>query len=239
MMEKGRKGRNFIKPLMFGILLCLAFVGVSYLAFYRYTEKDEAEYRHLMLISNPTLAENKEILPYTARQKRIDVQKDFTYMREEAPLKIRMYSREAELIFERQEKTASIIEEMLGIRIFMQEELYYLLPDGREVVFDAGNFFSKESALEIEAQIDMRPMQVLRYLEANSGSYSYNSKVCKANHVIVERYIEEGHELPKNVKSGQLIFRGMADSVEFKLSGGEPEFTAMQMKASIMSPGKL
>lgn len=245
-MGKTGGGVYFGGYLLAGIAFCFLCGLAAYLTLFRYTPGDEAEYRRLMMVSNPTLAGNAEPVPYTARQKRFGVQKDFSYVQGGIPLHVLLLSKEAELILDRQDDSTQVIEEMHGIKVYMQEELFYTLPDGQEVVSTAQGGLrlrnmpqQSEEALPPLAEATMQPMQIVRYLEAESGSFSYKSDRCTAKNVLVERYVMPGHSLVQSFQGGRQISKGIAEAVEFTMSGEDPQFTAKQLKATVFVPGRM
>lgn len=245
-MEKRKKGFYFIGALCWGAAFCAVCGAAVYGALFRYTPQDEEEYRSLLLASNPAQAGDVQQTPYTARQKRYGVKKEFTYVKNGTPLNICLQSREAELVLDRQVEATQVIEEMRGIKIFMQEELFYVLSDGREaLLLENGKLLLRNAppdkagswvALGSEAAV---PMQIVRYLEAETGSYSYKSDKCSAAEVLVERYLLPGHRLTGSLLQGQLILKGVAESVEFVMAGDDPHLVARRLNASVIMPGRL
>lgn len=228
------------------IAFCLLCAAMTYYALFTSTARDEKEYRRLMLVSNPSLAGDDGEAPYIARQKREGVQKDFSYLKGANLLKVRLVSCEAELVLDKQKESTQIVEEMCGIKAYMQEELFYLLSDGREASLQAnGRLLIKGApAKEKTSWLSLddpgaKPMQQLRYLEAASGFYSYKSDRCVAHNVLIERYLIEGHELTEDFSGACLILKGTAAKVEFTMDGQDPHFTAENLKASISMPERI
>lgn len=245
-MGKRGLGFYFFWPLCISAAFCCVCFVSFYYVFFHFTPEDNNEYLSLLLASNPAQVGSVEEAPYTARQKRYGVQKDFTYERNGMPLKVSLQSVEAELVLNRQEKATQLSENMRELRVLMQEELFYQFPDGREALLhSSGKLFFRNAPLDkSESWIsfeknDLQPMQVVRYLQADSGSYSYKSDKCTAQHVIVEKYIVTGHELRDNFEGAQVIMKGVADHVEFLMTGDDPHLTIHSLKASILKPGEM
>lgn len=244
-MREGRRGFYFKGTLLVSLACCVAGALAAYLFLFNYGSQDEQEYHRLMLVSNPTLAGASEQEPYTARQERVGVRKDFSFMRNGVPLKVRLTSDEAELVLDRGESSTQIIEEMHGVKAFMQEELFYILSDGREALLHSSGRLllrgapADDTSSWVALQGGERPMQIMRYLEADSGAYFYKTDQCKADHVIVTRYVMPGHELGFDFSQGQQILKGLADSVEFSMAGDDPHFTAQRLKATVFMPGRM
>lgn len=241
MNKREGSSQFFAGPLLVGIAIvfsCLAVVGFL---LSRHTAEDKKEYRRLMLISNPTLAGQSEQASYTARQKRVGVQKDFTYQSKDTSLKMRLFSKEAELILDQQDEGTQIVEEMRNVTVYMQEELYYVLADGRSAHLQPnGKLLLKGASPDLQTSwisLDdsrIQPMQIVRFLQAEKGAYFYKSDRCRAEDVWIERFVLAGHELDlTKIKTGRLVLKGHADTVEFIMAGDDPKFSAQHFKAEI------
>ncbi len=128
----------------------------------------------------------------------------------------------------------------------MQEEIFYMLKDGREATLqENGKLLVKgASPKSADAWLNAdtagaKPMQILRYLEADAGSYFYKNDTCIASNVLIERFVLEGHTLTVDLSKGSRIFKAIADNVEFSMNGNDPQFTAKQMKAIVFMPEKM
>jgi hypothetical protein len=138
-----------------------------------------------------------------SEQKREGVSKHIWYQ-ENNPLYIRIVSQESELFFFSQNNQMEVIEQLGNVVCLMQEDLY----------------FEKE-----------KPMQRVRYLEAESASYNYNTHLFVAEEAELWTFQLPGHELPKTVMGNTPILHATAQSVEFSLKGDQLNFLAHRMKA--------
>lgn len=178
--------------------------------------------------------------PYQAKQKRVNVQKDVMYNQGISRLHICLKAKEAQMVLDRNEDSSELIEHMNNVTCAMQEEIFYQLPDGREVVKDSNDRFLlknanpalTESFVDLEAT-SLKPMQVVRFLEADEASYFYQSDLFKASNVMITRFVAPGHELQKTWKEKQLLMKGIADSVDFSLNGKDLNFKATKLKATM------
>ncbi|HEY4832460.1 MAG TPA: hypothetical protein VIH61_07885, partial [Waddliaceae bacterium] len=149
--------------------------------------------------------ENKESLLSYSQQKREKVRKQIWYQ-DTSPLYFRIDSDESELFFFRQNNEVEVVEQLGKVVCIMQEELYF---DGA------------------------KPMQRVRYLEADQACYNYNSHLFVAEDVRLWKYQLEGHEPPTQFKKTHPLMHATAHSIEFSLRGKKLDFTAHQMRAAV------
>jgi len=149
--------------------------------------------------------ESHEKLMSYSQQTRSDVRKQIWYQ-DETPLYMRIDSGESELFFFRQDNKVEVIEQLGKVTSIMQEELYYA----------AG-----------------KPMQKVRYLEAQRACYNYNSHLFVAEDVKLWKYQLEGHTPPETIQGATPLMRATAHSVEFTLKGEKLDFIAHQMRATV------
>lgn len=147
---------------------------------------------------------NDDILSYS-QQKREKVRKEIWYQ-DDSPLYFCIDSAESELFFFKQENQIEVVEQLADVSCVMQEELYYV----------AG-----------------KPMQKIRYLEAEKACYNYTSNLFIAEDVKLWNYQLEGHIPPKDLSSLEASMRATAHSVEFTLKGKKLDFTAHKMRAVV------
>lgn len=147
---------------------------------------------------------------------------------------IRIESDESELFFFHQDNQIEIVEEFAAVRSAIQEEVYFILPDGREAVKHAnGNFYLRGKETLIDPTLPgLKPMQVVRYLEAEKACYNYNTQLFSARVVKLWKYRLEGNEMAVEFDEKSPIMSGTAHSVEFSLQGKELDFHAYRMRAT-------
>jgi hypothetical protein len=146
------------------------------------------------------------LLSYS-QQKREGVCKQIWYQ-DDGPLYFRINSEESELFFFRQSNRVEVVEQLGKVTCLMQEELYYE---------------------------NDKPMQRVRYLEAERAIYNYNSHLFVAEDAKLTKYQLEGHTPPTEIKHVNPLMRMKAQSVEFSLKGEKLNFIAHQMKATVNS----
>jgi len=139
-----------------------------------------------------------------SQQKREGVSKQIWYQ-DDSPLYFQIVSDESELFFFRQNNTVEVVEELGKVTCVMQEELYF---EGT------------------------KPMQKVRYLEAERASYNYNNQLFVAEEVELWKYQLEGHEPPTHFHS-PAVMHAKAQSIEFTLKGEKLNFVAHRMKATV------
>lgn len=106
------------------------------------------------------------------------------------------------------EHKAEMVENLQGIKCWMQDKLYYTANQEQ-------------------------PMQQMRYLEADQGTYRYNSQHFDANSVSIFIMNLAGHSLNFRAGPNDAFLRGIAQNVTFAIDDGTPTFQAKNFKASI------
>ena len=140
----------------------------------------------------------------STKQHRKGVKKDIWFMKEGERLQFHISSDESELLFENQE----VIEKMKGMSCILQEELFYLTPDGQE---------------------EAVPMQIVRYIEADNAVYHYQNDLLEAEDVKIFRYKLPGHHLVESFTE-EPTMRAIAKSVEISVLSKELSFKAKKMR---------
>lgn len=178
--------------------------------------------------------------PYQAKQKRVKVQKDVMYYQGESRLHICLKAKEAQMVLDRQEESSELVEHMNGVTCSMQEEVFYELPDGREAVMHSdGRLLLKNANPENDESFvafdlaQAKPMQIIRFMEADKASYFYQFDLFKASDVTITRFVAPGHQLQESWKDKKIMMKGVADSVHFSLNGKDLNFKATKLKATM------
>lgn len=217
-----------------GLFLCLGAASLWHMS--RLDSKSMEEYSRLMSVFDPSA--DPEPISYQAKQNKSHLQKDIILIKNGEPLHLRLRARDSQLVYDQQPDGVQMIEKMHGVNCVMQEELYYILPDGREVVRHEKGIWkmrhteaSDPSSFVSLENMDLKPMQVIRYLEAEDAAYYYKDDLCIANEVSFSRYAHPGHDLVENFDSGKLLMDGIADKIEFSLSA-HLTFKVYGMRAS-------
>lgn len=217
-------------------LLCLVYL---YITLGRIDDVDRLAYQTLSESMDGSDAESS----YTSRQQRQGLQKDLLYSDKGQRLQMRLKSDLAELSLDHHDGKVDIVENMHGVTCYIQEELFYSLPDGREAFKQVdGRLLIKhskpdDSSAWISADASgVKPMQIIRFLEADTAFYYYRNDKFVAENVKVTRYITSGHTIEEAVKEQELIMSGLAAWVEFNVK--EANFKAYQLKAKFYSPSR-
>lgn len=237
-MKPSTTARHMFKTHLLAALLALALVGgIIGIGLFRFNARDLKSYQRLVEKSAP---QKKGALISYSQQMRHNVSKE-VWFRDDDPLHLHIHARDSELFFFQDDarKTIEVVEEMHSIRCAMQEELFYLLPDGREVVKNENGcfFLKRKDSSEPKVAIDpltsgLIPVQYLRYFEAEKASYNYNSQLFVAQSVKLWKYRMPGHTLPLSLAGQTPLMSGTAQSVEFLLKGEKMNFTAHVLKAT-------
>lgn len=222
---------------LFAVSLALALVGTTIgIGLFRFNSFDLAAYQRLVERSSP---QKKGGLSTYSQQVRYNVNKE-VWFHENDPLHFNIQAEESELfLFHDDKNNVEVIEEMHKVHCTMQEELFYLLPDGREAVKEGdGKLFlrggkTNEPRLLIDSELPgLIPMQLVRYFEAEKASYNYTSQLFCAKSVKLWKYRLQGHNPPISFDRETPLMSGTARSVEFLMKGKELNFTAHTLKAT-------
>lgn len=234
---------SFRFKLSLGLLILLLGIAFWYLG--KVSEHDMKEYYGLMAESE-TSSENTK--PYTARQERQGIQKDLLFRKGENYLQLRLKAEKAQLVLDHQETHTYVIEHMQKVKCWMQEELYYVLPDGREAVPQSNGKLLIRASDETDpiswVSKDMPGLklkEIIRYIEADEAQYHYKDDHFIANLVKIVRFSRPGQELQEFNKEARLLMQGTASKVEFSLKDKDKDlnFQAHNLKAVFFDLGKM
>ena len=196
-----------------GTIFLIGATVSSYHFLFSYDASDEQEYWTLMEESDPTLS-NAAATPYTAKQERQQLHKHMWTNSAAGNLELCIRSENAEFVLDRRDDSTDIIEHMHNVQCYMQEELFYLLPDGSEVMrqSDGGLVLrDSESSVRItEDGINLTPMQIIRYMEADAASYYYKTDQLVAEQVTISCFAVPGHELVESLDNITPLMSGIA-----------------------------
>lgn len=107
------------------------------------------------------------------------------------------------------ERKMELVENLKGIKCWMQDKLL------------------------LTSETQGAPLQQVRYLEAEEGTYLYNTQQFNADSVSLSFLRLPGHTLTFDVGPKDAFLRGIAQKVSFFISEGAPQFQAQNFKASI------
>lgn len=223
------------------VLFLSCLLAVESLFLFSFGEQESNEYWTLMKEANPKHTDTTS--PYQAKQLHQQVCKEVWFVEKEQRLKLRILSACAELVLDHQGDKTEIVEVMQDVNCYMQEELYYLTPEGTEIKKQANGQFilkdqSSEKIIQIADYSKLKPMQVIRYLQAAVAEYHYSTEFFLAKDVKIVRFIAPGHVLVETLSGGDLLMSGMAKSAEFSMAGGNIHFRASHFKASLHPKNK-
>ena len=243
-MMKRPEYNKFLQLTLFGsalLLPILTFGVVWYLT--RITSKEIEDYHQLM--DKVTQEKSNGKVNTTTSQEREKVHKNFLFSQDGERLQLTIFAARSKLALEPTENGVQTVEYMDEVICFMQEQLYYLLPDGREATLqDNGQLLIKNAdPKEISSWLEketpnLQPMQLIRYMKAKEAIYFYRKEEFLGKDVSISTYALPGHHLEEKISSEKPLMQGVAKSVEFSLAGKELNFKAHQMKASFFAnPG--
>lgn len=135
-----------------------------------------------------------------------------------------------------------VLETFQDAQGLIQEELYYILPSGKEVVYDDAGVLVYRGNKPLERDLDvslMRPMQHFRYFIAREAVYDFHTNQLIAEGVRFWTYTAEGHS---RVEDPMQLFpeaEGEASRMTFYVSGSgnQNQFSAEFLKIDIAPQG--
>ena len=179
----------------------ILFVVALFVGFTIWHVTDKDRVAYQELLESSNLTQ-KPLITYS-QQVRKKVCKEIWYQAA-SPLYFRIESDDSELFFFHQEGEVEVVEQLETVHCLMQEELYY---------------------------DDLKPMQLVRYMEAKRASYDYNTQLFVAEEVKLWRYRLEGHEPVLTLTDQEPLMSGTALSVEFTIKGKKLDFQAHHLRA--------
>ena len=191
-----------------------------------------------------THAPQKDRESYQATQARQNVIKTILLADGQERLHLQIKAKTAQLLVDKQEGHIDWLERMQNVDCIIQEELFYILADGKEATRrENGNLTlrgadqNNPSSWIHEEGTNLIPMQIIRWVQAEKAFYSYFTNRLTAEKVNFFRYRLPGHLLIFPSSKDQALVAGTANSASFSLAK-EINFQADQMKASFFSAGK-
>jgi hypothetical protein len=233
-----------MKFRLLSLISVLVFVGALaavYGLLFSFTPGDKGEYWKVMANADPAHSEAPST-PYIAKQQHRQTHKDIWYNQKGQRLHMSLHSADAELVLDHHDNTTEVVEHMYDVKCYMQEELYYMLPDGREVEYRTDGQLRLRrgdvNAVILANNKELKPKQIIRYMEAANAAYYYNGDRFVADNVRISQFSAPGHTLVKSITGFKPIMSGLAKSAEFSLVGNDLNFTAHQLKARLHTTGK-
>lgn len=205
------------------------------------SQESSQEYRQLMEKARPAPKEIHEHHHLSSSQKHQQIQREIIWNNGEERLQALLSYDNSDFVFGHEGDRNEVIENMHRVSGYMQEELFYQLKDGREVVVQADHTWKLRNGdpymLEANEEKDWKPMQLIRYFEAEKASYHYRADLFIAHEVKLTRFKAPGHLLITTLKGYHPLMQGVAKSIEFSLASKKPNFTATSLKASFVLGG--
>lgn len=156
------------------------------------------------------------------------------WVNQKEPKAFRITSKESELFFFHDEKALEVIEQLKTVTCMMQDDLFYLLPDGQEVIFRGDKLCLKSNPKTVidPQRKDLVAMQNIRFMKATNACYNYMTQLFVAENVSIWKYQIKGHTLPKSQPDIKPLMTGKAESIELLLDEDNIDFRANRLKAT-------
>jgi hypothetical protein len=202
------------------------------------------EFYNQLMVSAGIKKSEVKVSPYQVKQQRKQVQKDILFAKDNSRLQLRLLADNSQMVLDHNEGETAVIEQMNQVTCFMQEEIYYILPNGDEAIISGKDdlLLKNHDPANLTSYISkntpgLKPMQIMRRMVADKGTYYFKSDLFYAENVKIERFIMSGHEFTGLSTFKNKIMEGIADSVEFRLDAKNINFKANRLKASFFTPG--
>lgn len=180
----------------------------------------------------------------SAQQRREGVLKEI-WVSKERPFYMRLLCKSSELFFFEQQGRIELVEQMDGVRCLVQEELFYLLPNGKEAVVKEGNKLlirhrdPRLTSSWVDPELPgLIPMQHLCYFEAKRGEFHYETNAFTGEEIHLWRYRAPGHDPTRALLDKEALFTATSKSIECSLAERSPQLTAYQLQATLLAPPK-
>lgn len=185
--------------------------------------------------ARPVVKNEPQHLAQSSTQIRQQVQRDIVWGDTNNRLHALLCYDSSDFIFAHPENSNEVVENMYLVTGYMQEELYYLLQDGREIFQQPDGSWSLRTGLPylptLDEKMTWKPMQLIRYFEADRANYHYRTDLFIAHEVKINRFKVPGHVMiiPKGYPP---LMQGTAARIEFSFNGKTPNFRAIEFKAA-------
>lgn len=199
----------FKKATFFSLITFFSFTLLWALYFGQVRESDYAAYR-----AQKEMHEEASVtsLVQTTHQNRKGVIKEIYFTQEDkSRLHYRIESDASVLTLQPEGSKFDLIEKLEKMRCWMQEKI----------------------DLTTSPQ---KPIQHMRYLEAQEGIYRYTAQQFLAQSVALSLYRIQGEKLPDNLTQHKPFLSGIAQDVLFAVTGKIPHFQAQNFKALLNHP---
>lgn len=197
----------FKKEMALALTLLIPTLGFCLFQMVAMRTSDLDRYRSLM--QDRALASSRA--PSPTNQHRKQVRKDIWFTQDPFSRLHYQISSEASLLtLTPIQNKFEIVEELQGIRCWMQDKLY------------------------VESATD-EPMQQSRFIEAEEGQYRYTTQEFTASGVTLSLFRIPGHEIPsEELEEEDAFLKGIAHDISFLFSGKTPQFQAENFQATMV-----
>ncbi len=222
----------FKKQTLFGsIVLVLSTLAVVAFLFST-SARDEAQYVDLMSKRTEKTKDS-----YFGKQIREHVTRDIYFTNVDGQrLMMRLRSKGTELIFDKKRGGQGLVEHIQGLKAMMQEQLYYQLKDGREILCLADgrwvNRLDQSPVTDINWE-GVKSKQVVRYLEADNGQFLEKSGEFSGKQVKLFKLSLLGHQCRDTFSCRNPLLEGVCDAVTFSFLNKQLNFSADGVHAVI------
>lgn len=217
---------------------CSLLLGIAICAFiFHIEQKDYALFKKIAEEAvSPPLHKSFS----SSSQTRKGITKNIRYQGKDSHF-FHMKSDSSQLHFLNHQGKIELKEDFEKVDCLMQQELFYLLPDGREVVKDAsGRLILRDSdPHEEDSWISssfpgLIPMQTVYFLKAKLAHYTYVSQVFEARDVELWKYRLEGHDATFSPgEKALLCMHATADRTLIHLDEAAPTFQAEGLRGNV------
>lgn len=236
---------NFVYrwPFFFWLSLLLAFAGLLAVKSVK-SSSQEGDQLHEIIDSAPRnirKQQRKEHRELT-HQTRNEVTKEIIVV--DGPLRrvVELTSESSDIQVVSKRPHMRVVETFYNVKGTVQNELFYLLPDGKEVVYGDDNKLYYRNKKPLEEGYDLSkltPKQHFRYFEAVKASYDFHTNQLLAYDVKFWNFTAYGHHKVEDPLALEANAEGEAARLAFYVSrnNAKNEFSAEFLKVQFTPEG--
>ncbi|MDF2577138.1 MAG: hypothetical protein K0S74_622 [Chlamydiales bacterium] len=202
-----------------------------------------AEYRKIVQVDKSLKSPPKDLKGDDSirQQNRVNVTKDIWRILNQQRLHGFLSSAESQIVTTAE--TEQVLEQLKDVTIWLQQELYYRLPNDKEgllqsngkILMKNGNPEDPNAWFKLDKRF--KPMQKVDLIQAEAAIYHISSNRLVAYNVKLYRYLLPTHTLPTNNQHLEPIMVGTTAKLELSLLDSEGwSFKANQLKTTFYSP---
>jgi hypothetical protein len=221
-------------PFFFWLGVLVSFGGFIAYKSYRVSPSNEEELQQLVESSPKKIRrEQKKELRELTQQTRWGVTKEIFVA--DGPLYrvVNLQAARSEIHVAAKRPHMRVVEHFYDAKVYVQQELFYVTPDGTEVVYDAaGKLIARSKKPKEIDPSKLMPKQRFRYFIAKQAMFDFHTDQLFAEDVQFWAYTADGHERLEDFSALQPDAKGTASKMTLQV--GKNEFSAENLKVELL-----